>query len=110
MKKIMEKIFGKLTDWVSGWPLDKVLHFVAGYMLMSIGLAASMGSVIRDGFAKWVTIWTFFVALVAMGKEVIDMLRAGDKSGFDFKDAVWTLIGGWMCGLLMWLGSLACLE
>lgn len=91
----MRQILKKITDWVSGWPLDKVLHYIAGYVLMSIFLSAS-----PQDF-KWAVIWTFFVALIAMGKEVIDMLRDGKKSGFDFLDVLWTLAGSTSCALVL---------
>lgn len=92
----MRQLLKKITEWVSGWPLDKVLHFTAGYMLMSIFLSAS-----PEKDFKWAVIWTFFVALIAMGKEIVDMLREGKKSGFDFVDVLWTLAGSTLCALLL---------
>lgn len=92
----MKNLLVKITEWISGWQLDKVLHFTAGYILMSIFLVFSP---IAD--FKWATIGTFFVAIIALGKEILDMLREGKKSGFDFIDVLWTLCGSTICALLM---------
>lgn len=93
---IMKNLLLKITNWISSWELDKVLHFTAGYILMSIFLAFSP---ITD--FKWATIGTFFITIIALGKEIIDMLRDGKKSGFDFLDVLWTLVGSTICALLM---------
>ena len=79
MKEFIFKIAQKLADWL-GIPMDKVLHFAAGFTIALIG-ALIFGKEI--GFA--------LAILAGISKEIYDQFKYG---GFDWKDLLTTILGG----------------
>ena len=79
MKDFIFKIAQKIADWL-GIPMDKVLHFAAGFTI------ALIGALIWDneiGFA--------LAILAGISKEIYDQFKYG---GFDWKDLLVTILGG----------------
>ena len=60
---------------------DKVLHFIAGFIVGAVGM------LLFGGFS------VIAVIAVAIGKELYDEFKYG---GFDFFDMFATLVGGWV--------------
>lgn len=104
----MKEFLKKITEKISALPLDKVLHFFIGGVIMMILFSLSPAIQGVDEYFKWSCIWTFFLFILCASKEIVDVIRDGSIKSFDYLDLVTGVLGGW--GYLLLNGLLLLLN
>lgn len=100
MKKIL-RVYDKAAEWLCKWGSDKYVHLLAG-LLISYLYARMLVAVGVDGDCiSFVFCGIGISGLVALLKEVADLMRGGVM---DIYDIIFTMAGGFIGSLLFLIG------
>lgn len=98
MKKIYE-CYEKFAEWICSFTADRYVHLIVGLLLAYLVGRGDMALFHREAAIAFVVA---LIAVIVVGiiKEVIDIFLG---KNFDFRDALFTSVGGVIGALLIFL-------